>query len=139
MDHDDDWLLAAIDAAACANAAAVEALQAWAQVFPQMRRQREAGVPLADIVDDTLASGGQRLRVKAGRAIVAYQAAVMRLRAGLVRGMVEEAGMTLTAVAARLGLSRQKVSRLYHVAAKGEEGGRVLQPVGSGPAGLDID
>lgn len=136
VDHD-DWLLAALDVAARANAAAVEALEASARTFPQIGRQREAGVPLADIIDHTLAAGGQKLRTDAGRAIVDYQAAVMRLRAAIVRGMVEEAGMTLTAVAACLGLSRQKVSRLYHAASTAGENGSALEPVGSGPVALD--
>jgi hypothetical protein len=49
----------------------------------------------------------------AARAIEAYQQAVTALRADVVRALVDEEGLPLTALAGRIGMSRQALTRLY--------------------------
>jgi hypothetical protein len=110
----DDWLTAAIDEVALAIEAAIQALNDANEVLTQVRQDRVAGVPFLEIFDLFLARGGQARRMSVSRVLENYETRMLRLRAEGVRELVEKEGMSLTWVAVRSGLSRQKVSRLYH-------------------------
>ena len=69
--------------------------------------------PAVDAIVALLSRQPSGARVQVADAIAAYEHATMQLRARLVRGMVDEAGMTMSAVAGRLRISRQMAARLY--------------------------
>lgn len=119
----DDWYHHALDNAAHAARELREALDAFEEVIVDSRRQRAKGVPFLDILDSDAARKGYERRVAVNEAIAFYRTAVMRLRAAVVRSLVEVEGMTLTAVAKRLRISRQMASRLY-----GSNDGGVRRP-----------
>lgn len=113
--RDDDWLTAAIDEVALAIEVAVRALNDAHEALAQARQDRVAGLPFLEIFDAFLARGGQARRVSASRMLENYETRMLRLRAAVVRELVDKEGMSLTGVSVRSGLSRQKVSRLYHL------------------------
>jgi DNA-directed RNA polymerase specialized sigma subunit len=65
---------------------------------------------------DVVAERGARDRKRLEEAIRIAQARIRKTRVHLIRTMVEEEGMTLTAVAKLMGISRQAVSALYQEA-----------------------
>jgi hypothetical protein len=109
----DDWLLAAVERIEAAADELCDAVAATVESFGDVGRDRAAGRPLLEIVDDLLELGGQQRRRAAGQAIGDYQRAVMEFRAAVIRSLVDDEGMTFTAVAARMGISRQMAARLH--------------------------
>lgn len=114
---DDDWLTSAIDEVALAIDVAVEALNHVHEVLAEARRDRAAGVPFLEIFNRFFAREGQARHLSASRVLEDYETRMLRLRAAVVRELVDGEGMSLTSVSVRSGLSRQKVSRLYHLRA----------------------
>ena len=96
-----------------------DALQAWEEDLLKIRRLRADAVPLVEMLNDAIAQGARDRRVAIDEAMAAYRNAVMRLRAVVVRTLVDSEGMTITAVAKLLRISRQMASRLYAAAEKG--------------------
>lgn len=96
-----------------------EALQAFDEDLLEVRRRRADAVPFVEMLDNAIAQGARERRVAIDEAVAAYRNAVMRLRAGVVRNLVDSEGMTLTAVAKLLRISRQMASRLYAAAREG--------------------
>jgi hypothetical protein len=90
-----------------------EALQTWDDELVEARGLRDAGVPFLEMLQRRIAQGSRDRRVGADEAIAAYRNAVKQLRVAAVRTLVDEEGMTLTAVARLLRISRQMTSRLY--------------------------
>ena len=90
-----------------------EALQAWDEDLLEARRQRARRDPFVAIVDSGIGQGARDRRVAVDEAIAGYRSAVMRLRAAAVLTLVDGEGMTLTAAAKLLKISRQMASRLY--------------------------
>lgn len=109
----DDWYVAVVEAASNAVHEVCQALQGWDVELAEARRWRAEGVPLREMLNRGVALGSRERRVAADEAIAAYRNAVMRLRAAVVRKLVDEEGMTLTAAAKSLKVSRQMASRLY--------------------------
>jgi hypothetical protein len=108
-----DWYESAIDEVTRAAREVREALDAWDEDISEVRRRRRAGVPLVEMTKSAIAEGARDRRVAADDAMAAYRNAVMRLRAAVVCHLVDDEGMTLTAVAKLLRISRQMASRLY--------------------------
>lgn len=111
-----DWYEEAIDQVADTAREVREALETWDRDLVDARRQRAGGVPFNEILENGIARGSRDRRVAADEAIAAYRNAVMQLRAAVVRSLVNGQGMTLTAVAKLLRISRQMASRLYRTA-----------------------
>ena len=88
-------------------------MQAWDEDLVEVRRQRAGGVPFVQMIDNAIAQGARERRLAVDEAVAAYRTAVMRLRAAVVRNLVDGEGMTLTAVAKLLRISQQMASRLY--------------------------
>lgn len=114
-----DWYERAVNGAVHASQELRDALDAFDEVLLDSRRQRVAGVPLIEMLDGVVARQGNDRRVAVNEAIASYRTAVMRLRAAVVRSLVEREGMTLTAVAKQLRISRQMASRLHGTADAG--------------------
>ena len=92
---------------------AQSALGAVVALMELARRELEQGAS-PDAVQQTLcAHQAPQARSDAEQAIRRYQHAVMTFRAQSVRTMVDDEGMTITAVSRQLGLSRQLTARMY--------------------------
>lgn len=115
----DDWFAVAVEAVECAGRAACQQIEQALGDMAVMKVARSAGVPLADIASDQLARGGRDSRVRAAEAFRAYEQAVAALRGAVVRSLVDDDGLSLSAAGARLGVSRQAASRLYGGPASG--------------------
>lgn len=111
-----DWYQSAIDDVARSARDLRDALQSWEEDLEEARRQRARGDPLIDMIRSSITKGSRDRRVAADEAMAAYRASVMRLRAAVVHNLVTKEGMTLTAVANLLRISRQMASRLYGAA-----------------------
>ncbi len=85
------------------------------------RRAHLRGKSLDDVVRG-LTGPGDQVRRKADRAIQEYEHAVMTFRSELMRVLVDEMSLTLTAAANEMGVARQTASRLYQVARDQDEG-----------------
>jgi hypothetical protein len=103
----------AIDEVARAARQVCEALKTWDGDLMECRRLRGAGAPVMQMLQRGIAQGSRDRRVAADEAIAAYRNAVKQLRVAAVRTLVDDEGMTLTAVARLLRISRQMTSRLY--------------------------
>ena len=111
-----DWFELAIDEVTRTARDVREALEAFDGDLAEARRQRAGGVPLRELIDIGIAQGLRDRRVAADEAMAVYRRAVMHLRGAVVRSLVDSEGMTLTAVARLLRISRQMASRLYGAA-----------------------
>jgi hypothetical protein len=114
-----DWYDQAIDEVERALRDVRDALRAWNEDLLEVRRLRGHAVPFVEMLNDAIAQGARDRRVALDEAMAAYRNAVMRLRAGVVRTLVDGEGMTVTAVAKLLRISRQMASRLYATAERG--------------------
>ena len=76
-------------------------------------RARAAGTPLGDVVDQLIRAGGRDARLATAHAFHEFERALLDMRAGVVRALVDDDGLSMTEVAARLRISRQAVARLY--------------------------
>ena len=64
-------------------------------------------------VDDLMAADEPELRRRVEARFKAYQHDMMRLRSTMIRALVDTEGMTITAAAEHLGISRPMAARLY--------------------------
>jgi hypothetical protein len=104
--------------------AAREAGRALTVVVKQLEAQRRArleGAALVEVVEDLIRSGGREVRMGCAEAFLEYEQAVASMRAGVVRSLVDDDGLSLTEVARRLRISRQAAARLYRQSA-GDQG-----------------
>jgi hypothetical protein len=77
------------------------------------RDARLEGRPLVDVVEKLIGAGGRTARLDASEAFFEYQRALSAMRAGVVRTLVDDAGLSLTEVAAKMQISRQSAAKLY--------------------------
>jgi DNA-directed RNA polymerase specialized sigma subunit len=115
-----DWLLASLDEVERTAREAQDALAAAVRFLAETRREQDAGLPMAEIADGILSQGGRETRLQASSAMDLYERAVMRLRGGVVRALIDEENVSLTELAQRMGVSRQVVARLYKVGSRPE-------------------
>jgi len=80
------------------------------------KQEREAGVPLVDVISGLVARGGRTTRLAASEAFLEFEQSLMAYRATAIRGLVDEEQMTFTEIARLIGVSRQMVARLYRTA-----------------------
>jgi hypothetical protein len=65
------------------------------------------------MVDELIAAGGRETRLSAADAFREYERSIASMRAGVVRVLVDEGGLSLTDAAKRMKISRQAAARLY--------------------------
>jgi hypothetical protein len=83
----------------------------------------QAGPSLVGVVDELIVTGGRETRPSAADAFREYERAIASMRAGVVRALVDEGGLSLTDVAGHMKISRQAAARLYEpVPEPGDEG-----------------
>jgi hypothetical protein len=109
----EDWFIAAIDRVADAGNRAASAIDEATRALDAGRRARLAGRSVPEIVDDLIGGGGRAVRFRSTEAFRDFERAVARMRAEVVRALVDEAGMSLSEAAKRLQISRQAAGRLY--------------------------
>jgi predicted DNA-binding protein (UPF0251 family) len=70
-------------------------------------------VSIGEVAHRLLGADGSALRTTAADAAENYERAMLRLRSQLVRHLVEDEQLTLADAARRMGISRQRLARLY--------------------------
>jgi hypothetical protein len=113
---DRDPFVAAAEEVAAAGQAACEAIESAVRALQVGARARTTGIPLVDIVDELIDAGGRDVRLATTDAFHEFERAVAKMRAGVVRTLVDQDGLSLSEVALRLHISRQAVGRLYRQA-----------------------
>jgi hypothetical protein len=119
----EDWFAVAVEEVANAGHQACLAIEASVDALREGREAWNAGRSIVDVVDGLIAAGGRETRLSAADAFREYERAVASMRAGVVRALVDEGGLSLTDVAKRMKISRQAAARLYEpVRERGGEG-----------------
>jgi hypothetical protein len=108
-----DWFAAAVEQVDEAGRQACRAIETAVGALREGCEARNAGRPIVDVVDGLIAAGGRETRLSAADAFREYERAIATMRAGVVRALVDEGGLSLTDVAKRLKISRQAAARLY--------------------------
>ncbi len=108
-----DPFLIALDDVERAGRAACAAIDIASKEVASLGTARAQGTPLEEIVQDGVARGIRARRIAAADAFHEYERSVARVRAFVVRALVDESGLKQTDVARLIGISRQEVARLY--------------------------
>ncbi len=114
----EDWFVGAVEQVESAGRQACLAIETAVSALQGGCEARSAGRPLVDVVDELIAAGGRQTRLSAADAFREYERAIASMRAGVVRALVDEGGLSLTDVARRLKISRQAAARLYEPASE---------------------
>jgi hypothetical protein len=109
----EDWFVGAVERVADAGRQACLAIEAAVGALREGCEARNAGRSIVDVVDELVAAGGRETRLSAADAFREYERAIAAMRAGVVRALVDEGGLSLTDVAKRMKVSRQAAARLY--------------------------
>ncbi|MDX6373420.1 MAG: hypothetical protein QOD98_2408 [Nocardioidaceae bacterium] len=109
----EDWFVVAVDRVAEAGRQACLAIETAVGALREGCEARNAGRSVVDVVDQLIAAGGRETRLAAADAFCDYERAISSVRAGVVRALVDEGGLSLTDVANRMKISRQVAARLY--------------------------
>jgi hypothetical protein len=119
----EDWFAAAVERVADAGRQARLAIDTAVGALQEGCEARNAGGSIVDVVDELIAAGGRQTRLSAAEAFREYERSIASMRAGVVRALVDEGGLSLTDVARRMKISRQAAARLYEPAPEhGDQG-----------------
>ena len=116
-----DWFVEAVERVADAGRQACLAIDTAVGSLQEGCAARNAGRPIVAVVDELIAAGGREVRLNAADAFHEYERAIASMRAGVVRALVDEGGLSLTDVAKRLKVSRQAAARLYELGPAGDD------------------
>ena len=109
----EDLFVEAVERVVDAGGQACVAIETATDALRKACEARNAGRPVVEIVDELIGAGGRETRLSAADAFREYERAVASMRAGVVRALVDEGGLSLTEVAKRMKISRQAATRLY--------------------------
>jgi hypothetical protein len=109
----EDWFAAAVERVALAGRQACLAIDTAVDALREGCEARNAGRSIIDVVDELIGAGGRETRLSAAEEFREYEWAIASMRAGVVRALVDEGGLSLTEVAKRMKISRQAAARLY--------------------------
>jgi hypothetical protein len=109
----EDWFAGAVERVADAGRQACLAIETAVGALREGCEARNAGRSFVDVVDELIAAGGRETRLSAADVFREYERAIASMRAGVVRALVDEGGLSLTDAARRLKISRQAAARLY--------------------------
>lgn len=118
----EDRFLTAAERVVEAGREACLAIESAVDTLREGCEARRAGRSVVDIVDELIAAGGRGTRLSAAEAFRDYERAIASMRAGVVRALVDESGLSLTEVARRLEISRQATARLYEAVPEPDQG-----------------
>lgn len=108
-----DSFLTDVEEVAEAGRRACEAIIAAIRALERGRDARAAGRSLAEVVEDLIRAGGRGARLDASEAFVGFERSLNVMRAGVVRALVDGAGLSMTEAAGKMGISRQSAAKLY--------------------------
>jgi len=108
---------ASIENVARAAAELQDAVQRAVNALHGAALERAAGVDLVSIIRHLVEQGGKETRLQPTVAFRAFEQAITEYRATAVRILVDETGMTYSAVGELIGVSRQMVARLHRAGA----------------------
>jgi hypothetical protein len=128
----EDRFAAAVERVADAGRQACLAIETAVGALQERCEARNAGGSIVDVVDELIAAGGRETRLSAAEAFREYERSIASMRAGVVRALVDEGGLSLTDVARRMKISRQAAARLYEPAPELE----TKVPTEAGPRAL---
>jgi hypothetical protein len=109
----EDWFDSAVERVAEAARQAGLAVDAAVCALRKGCDARNAGRSIVDMVDELIAAGGRETRLNAAGAFREYERAIASMRAGVLRALVDEGGLSLTDAAKHMKISRQAAARLY--------------------------
>ena len=109
----EDWFVEAVERVAEAGRQACLAIETAVVALREGSEARNAGRSVVAVVDELITAGGREMRLSAAASFREYERSIAALRAGVVRALVDEGGLSLTDVARRLKISRQAAARLY--------------------------
>lgn len=109
----EDWFVGAVERVAGAGRQACLAIETAVSALREGCEAQNAGRSLIDVVDELILAGGRETRLNAADAFREYERSIASMRAGVVRALVDEGGLSLTDVAKRMKISRQAAARLY--------------------------
>jgi hypothetical protein len=112
----EDWFVGAAERVAEAGRRACLAIEAAVGALREGCEARNAGRSIVGVVDELIGAGGRETRLSAADEFREYERAIASMRAGVVRALVDEGGLSLTDVARRMKISRQAAARLYEPA-----------------------
>jgi hypothetical protein len=118
----EDWFVVAAERVADAGRQACLAIETAVEALREGCVARDAGRSIVDVIDELIVAGGRETRLSAADAFREYERAIASMRAGVVRALVDEGGLSLTEVARRLKISRQAAARLYESARERGDG-----------------
>jgi hypothetical protein len=113
----EDWFAAAVRAVEAAADELREALDSVVGALREAAVERAAGLPVQIVVTHLVERGGRDARLAPTVAAERFEAAVTAYRARAIRSLVDEEGLSFTAIARLTGVSRQMVARLYRSSA----------------------
>jgi hypothetical protein len=108
-----DWYVRSVERIEAAADELRSAIDGVVESLQVAGRQRSQDLPLVDIVRRLNARGGREHRLEPTVAFRHFESAVTAYRAEAVRALVDDDGLTFSAIAQLLGVSRQMVARLY--------------------------
>ena len=106
-------MIASIAATTDSGKAVADAIQTFLSHLEQARQRRASGADVLQVFEAQVADDSPLVRVQLGEALRRFEHEIRLFRALVVSVLVDEEKMTLSAVARRLNLSRQLVTRLY--------------------------
>lgn len=109
----EDWFADAVVRVEEASRRACLAIETAVGALREGCEAHNAGRAIVDVVDELIAAGGREVRLSAADAFREYERSIAAMRAGVVRALVDEGGLSLTDVARRMKISRQAAARLY--------------------------
>jgi hypothetical protein len=118
-----DWFVGAVERVAEAGRRACLSIETAVGALQEGSEARKAGRSIVDVVEEMIAAGGREIRLSAADAFREYERAIASIRAGVVRALVDEGGLSLTDVANRMKISRQAAARLYESLPEGGDEG----------------
>jgi hypothetical protein len=119
----EDWFIGAVERVTDAGRDACLAIETAVGALREGSAARNAGRSIVDVVDELIVAGGRETRLSAADAFREYERAIASMRAGVVRALVDEGGLSLTDVARRIKISRQAAARIYEMApGRGDQG-----------------
>lgn len=110
---DRDPFVAEAEDVALAGRAVCDAIESALRALEVGVEARADGVTLVDVVDELIGAGGRDARLATADAFREFERALVEMRAGVVRSLIDDEGLSLTDVGRRLRISRQAVARLY--------------------------
>ncbi|MDQ1705642.1 MAG: hypothetical protein QOF18_2008 [Frankiaceae bacterium] len=119
----EDWFAGAVEGVAETGRQACLAIETAVRALREGGEARNAGRSIVEVVDQLIAADGRETRLSAAEAFREYERAIASMRAGVVRALVDEGGLSLTDVARRMKISRQAAARLYEPARESEDEG----------------